>query len=69
MIYYCHRKATALQKIQFVVAKGATHHTEMQIPPKSIESVVKKMTVRYELDLSKIKNTNGKNKVSLSLIS
>ena len=53
MIYYCHRKATALQKIQFVVARGATHHAEMQIPPKSIESVVKKMTARYELNLSK----------------
>ena len=53
MIYYCHRKATALQKIQFVVARGATHHTEMQTPPKGSESAVKKMTARYGLDLSK----------------
>ena len=53
MIYYCYRKATAMQKIQFIVSRGATHHAEMQIPPKSIESVVKKLTARYELDLSK----------------
>ena len=53
MIYYCYRKSTAMQKIQFIVSRGATHHAEMKIPPKSIESVVKKMTDRYDLVLSK----------------
>lgn len=53
MIYFCHRQSTALQKIQLSVARGVTHHAEMEIPPKSIESVLQKMIDRYDLLLSK----------------
>ena len=42
-----------MQRIQFIVSRGATHHAQMTIPPKSIESVVKKLTLRYDLTLSK----------------
>ena len=53
MIYYCYRKPTAMQRIQFIVSRGATHHAQMTIPLKSIEAVVKKLTLRYDLLLSK----------------
>jgi len=42
-----------MQRIQFIVSRGATHYAQMTIPPKSIESVVKKLTLRYDLTLSK----------------
>lgn len=53
MIYYCYRKSTTMQKIQFTVSRGATHHAEMKISPNRIEAVVKKMIGRYDLNLSK----------------
>ena len=42
-----------MQRIQFIVSRGATHHAQMTIPLKSIEGVVKKLTLRYDLNLSK----------------
>ena len=42
-----------MQRIQFIVSRGATHHAQMTIPLKSIEAVVKKLTLRYDLNLSK----------------
>ncbi|MDE2422426.1 MAG: hypothetical protein KGO49_14750, partial [Gammaproteobacteria bacterium] len=53
MIYYCFRKTTALQRIQLSVSLGSDHFAVLEIPPQSIENVVKKLTARYALDLSK----------------
>jgi hypothetical protein len=53
MIYFCYRKSTAMQRIQFSVSRGVTHHATMEIPLGRIEAVVKKMIGRYDLNLSK----------------
>jgi hypothetical protein len=53
MIYYCYRKTTALQRIQLSVGLGSNWFAVLEIPPESIENVVKKLTARYRLDLSK----------------
>lgn len=53
MIYYCHRLSTTLQRIQLCVSLGSDYYSVLEIPPQSIENVVKKLTDRYRLDLSK----------------
>ncbi len=53
MIYYCYRISTALQRIQLSVSLGSDHFAVLEIPPQSIENVVKKLTARYALGLSK----------------
>jgi hypothetical protein len=53
MIYYCHRLSTTLQRIQLSVGLGSDYYSILEIPPQSIENVVKKLTARYRLDLSK----------------
>jgi hypothetical protein len=42
-----------MQRIQFSVSRGVTHHATMEIPLGRIEAVVKKMIGRYDLNLSK----------------
>jgi hypothetical protein len=53
MIYYCTRKTTTLQRIQLSVSLGSDYYSVLEIPPQSIENVLKKLTARYRLDLSK----------------
>lgn len=53
MIYYCRKKSTAMQRIQLTVAREISHYFSCEVPEKSIENVLAKMTDRYSLDLSK----------------